>query len=120
MAEPFLIMSRTPESDVETRVNLVFDDPFTFGMAFVDAARVIARSFSDQDGGIEQAYLDRIKQGFDAEWSRPATDVELTQKPAMCVCGHAMADHIEGLDSCSLCDCHEFRDAAAVTQTVED
>lgn len=32
--------------------------------------------------------------------------------PIICVCGHRMADHIEGFDPCSLCDCQEFIEAA--------
>lgn len=81
MDEPFLIISRTADDDVETRVNLVFEDPFAFGMALVDAARVIAKAFGDSEGGIEQGYLDRLKDGFDAEWSKPTTVVNLTEKP---------------------------------------
>lgn len=77
--KPFLTIGRTPESDVETRVDLVFDDPFTFGMAFVDAARVIAHAFAAQEGGLQQHYLERIKAGFDAEWEKPTTDI--TMKP---------------------------------------
>ena len=31
--------------------------------------------------------------------------------PAMCSCGHAMADHMEGFDCCTLCGCEAFQDA---------
>ena len=76
---PFLTISRTPDDHMETLVDLVFDDPFTFGMAFVDAARVIAQAYADQEGGMQQHYLERIKEGFDLEWGEPTTDV--TMKP---------------------------------------
>lgn len=75
----FLTLRSTPDNNVETRVNLVFDDPFMFGMALVDAARVIAQAFANNEGGLPDAYLDRIKEGIDAEWDRPTTNV--TMKP---------------------------------------
>lgn len=108
MSKPFLIISQTKKSDVITHIDLIYDDPFTFGMIFVDAARTIAKAFSDSEGGIEQAYLDRIKRGFDAEWAKHTTDIDAANLEAVCICGHSMGDHIEGFDPCSLCDCKGF------------
>ena len=30
----------------------------------------------------------------------------------VCACGHLMKDHVEGFDSCSLCECGGFQEAS--------
>lgn len=74
---PFLTMERTSEDKVETRVQLVFEDPFAFGMAFVDASRIIAQSFMKDEGATSPVdYLKRIREGFEAEFDHMTTDIE--------------------------------------------
>ena len=82
MSEPFVIIRRTDEHTIETDVRLVFDDPFTFGMVLVDAARTIAEVFARDEGASEsEAYLKRIRDGFDAEWNKVTTDIKLATRP---------------------------------------
>ncbi len=82
MSEPFLTIRRTDQSDVETQVKLVFDDPFAFGMVLVDAARTIASAFARNEGASSsEQYLKRIHEGFDAEMKKMTTDIKLTTRP---------------------------------------
>ncbi len=78
--DPFLTISKTPDDNVETKVDLVFDDPFAFGMAFVDAARVIALAYAKHEQATSSVdYLNRIRQGFDAEFDKMTTDVTMNE-----------------------------------------
>ena len=51
-----------------------WDDPAVWGMMLVDLARHIANAYQQTDRMQSAATLERIKLGFDAEWSSP-TDV---------------------------------------------
>ena len=82
MNNPFLTIRRTDESDVETLVKLVFDDPYAYGMVLVDAARTIASAFAREEGATNSdQYLKRIRAGFEAEWNKPTTPIKLATKP---------------------------------------
>ena len=82
MSEPFVIIRRTDEHTIETDVRLVFDDPFTFGMVLVDAARTIAEVFAREEGAsLSEQYLKRIHDGFEAEYQKATTDIKLTTRP---------------------------------------
>lgn len=48
-------------------------DPFAWGLLLVDIARHAARAYANTGALSEQQALERIKQGFEAEWSS-ATD----------------------------------------------
>ena len=77
MTEPFLTIERMPDDNIRTKCQIVFDDPFAFGMVFVDAARTIALSYAKDDQSISSAeYLKRIREGFDAEWEHMTTDIQ--------------------------------------------
>lgn len=80
--QPFLMIRRTEESDVETKVKLVFDDPYAFGMVLVDAARTIADAFAHDEGATNsEYYLKRIRDGFEAEFNKPTTPIKLKTPP---------------------------------------
>ena len=82
MYDPFLTIRRTDESDVETQVKLVFEDPFAYGMVLVDAARTIASAFAREEGATNaEPYLKRIREGFDAEWKKATTNIKLRASP---------------------------------------
>ncbi len=82
MSEPFLTIRRTDESDVETKVRLVFDDPSAYGIVLVDAARTIASAFARDEGATNaEPYLKRIREGFEAEWKKPTTPIKLRSGP---------------------------------------
>jgi hypothetical protein len=49
----------------------VWDDPGAWGLMLVDLARHAAKAYAMNDGLEAEAVLDRIKQGFDAEWEFP-------------------------------------------------
>jgi hypothetical protein len=50
-----------------------WQDPFAWGLLLVDVARHAARAYANGGTFSEQQALERIKQGFEAEWSS-ATD----------------------------------------------
>lgn len=51
----------------------VWNDPAAWGIMLVDLARHVAGAYHDAKGLDQETVLDRIKAGFDAEWSA-ATD----------------------------------------------
>jgi hypothetical protein len=50
-----------------------WDDPGAWGLLLVDIARHAAQAYARNGVGRDQA-LARIKELFDAEWSRPTTE----------------------------------------------
>ena len=51
-----------------------WEDPAIWGIALVDLARHISRAYEQMGKGEAAAMLDRIREGFDAEWNH-ATDL---------------------------------------------
>jgi hypothetical protein len=49
----------------------LWKDPAAWGLALVDLARHVARTYAQTDGRREADVLRRIRVGFDAEWSSP-------------------------------------------------
>ena len=57
-------------------------DPFIIGMVLVDVARTYARGFQEEEGTTtDEEYLRRIREGFDAEWDNPSTEITVTSSP---------------------------------------
>jgi hypothetical protein len=46
-----------------------WEDPAAWGLLLVDIARQCAQAFVSRTGGDRQTILNRIKSGFDAEWT---------------------------------------------------
>ncbi|MEE9433178.1 MAG: DUF5076 domain-containing protein [Sphingorhabdus sp.] len=46
------------------------EDPAEWGIILVDLARLISRSY-DEDEDVQNQALERVKEGFDAEWEYP-------------------------------------------------
>ena len=77
----FLQASHTEDDKCRIETQLEFTDAFAFGMLFVDAARILARAYADADGATSiQPYIDRIKEGWEAEWEHLTTDVEFRKE----------------------------------------
>jgi hypothetical protein len=53
----------------------IWEDPFIWGMMLVDLAQHVANAYA-QDGHNRDEALQRIKAGFDAEWSSPTDTPE--------------------------------------------
>ena len=49
----------------------VWDDPAAWGLLLVDLARQVAYGYAQQRGRDPNEVLERIKAGFDAEWTSP-------------------------------------------------
>lgn len=49
----------------------VWDDPAAWGLLLVDLARHVANAYNQSGLMDSAAVLDRIRQGFDAEWASP-------------------------------------------------
>ena len=49
----------------------VWDDPAAWGIFLVDLAKHVANAYKETQGREPSATLDRIKEGFDAEWGSP-------------------------------------------------
>jgi hypothetical protein len=47
----------------------IWDDPATWGVALVDLARHLARSYEQSKGLDREEALARIREGMEAEWS---------------------------------------------------
>jgi len=76
MNEPFLTFTELPGGHCEVRCELVYDDPFAFGIVIVDAMRTIALAYTEQDDASGPTlYLARIKKGLDAEFEKLTTDI---------------------------------------------
>ena len=52
----------------------VWDDPAAWGICLVDLARHLAKAYSLEAGKNSNDVLQRIKEGFDAEWSSPTDE----------------------------------------------
>lgn len=52
----------------------VWDDPAAWGIMLVDLAKHIANSYVQTQGLEVDAVLDRIREGFDAEWQSPTDE----------------------------------------------
>jgi hypothetical protein len=48
-----------------------WDDPAVWGIVLVDLARHLAKAHSQRGVRDAEQILDRIRQGFDAEWTSP-------------------------------------------------
>jgi hypothetical protein len=51
-----------------------WQDPFAWGLLLVDIARHAARAYANVGTLSEQEALERIKRGFEAEWSSPTDE----------------------------------------------
>lgn len=53
----------------------IWDDPASWGIMLVDLARHVANAYGASASGMtREAVLERIKVGFDAEWSHPTDE----------------------------------------------
>ena len=52
----------------------VWEDPAAWGIMLVDLARHIANAYAGAEGMRQSDALERIKEGFDAEWSAPTDE----------------------------------------------
>jgi hypothetical protein len=52
----------------------LWKDPAAWGLALVDLARHVARTYVHTAGMQEEAVLRRIREGFDVEWSSPTDE----------------------------------------------
>ncbi len=55
----------------------VWVDPAAWGMMLVDLAKHVANAYAEDEGLDAAAVLERIKEGFDAEWGHPTDEPEL-------------------------------------------
>lgn len=77
----FVMIYQLPDKNWKTLCKPNFDDPFGGGILIVDAMRVLAMAYCSQEGATSsQEYLNRIKQGFDAEWKKHTTDIDFKGK----------------------------------------
>jgi hypothetical protein len=53
----------------------LWDDPAAWGLMLVDLARHVANAYMQLQGFDRQETLERIKIGFDMEWSSPTDEV---------------------------------------------
>lgn len=61
--------------DQHVSLNIVWDDPAAWGIMLVDLARHAARYYNQQQGHPIEKIMARIKEGIDAEWDTPTTDI---------------------------------------------
>jgi hypothetical protein len=54
-----------------TLATKLWEDPAAWGLMLVDLARHVANAYVETEGRVSAEVLERIKQGFDAEWSSP-------------------------------------------------
>jgi hypothetical protein len=52
----------------------VWEDPAAWGLLLVDLARNVAMAHTGSRGAEYDAMLERIKEGFDAEWDAPTDE----------------------------------------------
>ena len=55
----------------------IWEDPACWGMMLVDLAKHAANAYAQEDGRDAAAVLERIKEGFDAEWVRSTDGPEV-------------------------------------------
>lgn len=60
-----------PDGNLVIKLYPVWDDPAAWGLFLVDVARHAARAYQQLGQRTESEVLDRIRQGFDAEWESP-------------------------------------------------
>lgn len=81
MNEPFLTFTELPDGKCQVRCQLVYDDPFTYGMVIVDAMRTIALAYAEMDDASQHGpYLERIKLGLDAEFDSLTADIDFRKE----------------------------------------
>ncbi|HVY39372.1 MAG TPA: DUF5076 domain-containing protein [Polyangia bacterium] len=51
----------------------LWSDPAAWGVFLVDLATHVANAYQEQEGYDRKAALERIRQGFDAEWGDPTS-----------------------------------------------
>jgi hypothetical protein len=54
----------------------IWEDPGAWGIVLVDLARHVANSYSATHGRDPRQTLSRIKEVFDAEWSKPTSEAK--------------------------------------------
>lgn len=78
------IKSHRESSVVQVWASPVWEDPFAWGIVFSDAMRILADTYAKEEGATDsQPYLERIKQGLDAElenYTSPITSIESIKK----------------------------------------
>lgn len=52
----------------------LWEDPFGWGIMLVDLARHVARSYGQLNQMSAEEALQRIREGFDAEWDSPTDE----------------------------------------------
>jgi len=52
----------------------VWEDPAAWGIMLADLARHVANSYAQTEGKKKPDVLERIREGFDAEWSSPTDE----------------------------------------------
>lgn len=58
-----------------TLATQIWEDPANWGLMLVDLARHVSNAYASGPGGMSrEGVLERIKSGFDAEWSHPTND----------------------------------------------
>lgn len=74
------IKSGLESSKVQVFTSPVWEDPFAWGIVFVDAMRILAEAYAKEEGATDsRPYLERIKEGLEAEYktfTSPITPVE--------------------------------------------
>ena len=54
----------------------LWEDPFAWGIVLVDLARHVANALEKLQGRSKREVLERIREGFDAEWSKPTDEAK--------------------------------------------
>lgn len=76
------IKSGLKSSKVQVFTTPVWEDPFAWGIVFVDAMRILAQAYAEDEGATDsRPYLERIKEGLESEYKNhtsPITSVERT------------------------------------------
>jgi len=72
------IVTIDEDENPATMIHGLPTDPFIIGLVLVDVARTYARAFQEDSGTTtDEEYLQRIKEGFDAEWANPTSELSL-------------------------------------------
>lgn len=67
---------------VESRINIVYDDPYAYGALLAIAAQAIARAYAQQGpkpASTDTPLLNRVREGFEAELSK-TTDLKQVKR----------------------------------------
>ena len=54
----------------------LWEDPLAWGIVLVDLARHVANALEKLKGKSKREVLERIREGFDAEWSNPTDEAK--------------------------------------------